>query len=166
MWEIAADHPLRFDIFKLGHEKNKNYSDIFQFMGRVNKEIMAVENHRHMSLRQPKCLRRKQKYSAPIGPFFDDWGEFIGGDPDLSIFEKVEIICTLMDGWKRQDRAFGYVRAYHGVMKGAKDQWPEIRSMIPVDVLSEIKVRPFGKLAEMSKSDFEAQVIQNLLRIS
>jgi len=166
MWEISADHPLRFEIYKLGHQKHKNYSDVFYFMGKVNKEIMALENHRHMSLRGPKCLRRKPQYSAPIGPFFDEWGEFIGADQDLSKDEKVEIICALFEGWKRQDRAFAYVRAYHGIMKGAKDSWREIRAMIPVDILNEIKVRPFGKLAEISKDDFMEQVIEKLSRIA
>ena len=61
-WQMSDDDPFKKRIYKLGHRLNDSYSPILCFSGLVNKEFLSVENHRHMSLRQPKALRNSYKY--------------------------------------------------------------------------------------------------------
>jgi hypothetical protein len=115
-WLLPSEHELRKQVYKLGHQLNNSYSSIFVFAGQVNKAFLAQENHRHMSLRQAKGLRKAPLFLVPIGPFMYDWGREIAQSSLLTISEKAEVLVSLFEGWKRQDWAQGYVRAFAGFM--------------------------------------------------
>ncbi len=154
-WEVAADDPFRKKIYKLGHQINPNFSEVLAFAGDVNKEFCALENHRHMSLRQAKCLRRSADFLVPIGPFMDDWGEVLGRSKRVTLEEKAEIVIALFDGYKRQDLSFGYIRAFRGLINTLPEQFQSLEPHIPYDLFAEIKKSKFFTAHKMPKEDFE-----------
>jgi hypothetical protein len=161
-WQMNEDDPFRKRIYKLGHRLNDSYSPILYFTGLVNKEFLSVENHRHMSLRQPKCLRNSHKYLVPVGPFMDDWGGILGKSNELSMPDKAEIIAALFDGYNRQNQAFGYVRAFRGMILNLPDGLSSMEEFLPYDLVLEIKKSPFFEASQISKEEFEHNISKRL----
>lgn len=154
-WQMNPADEFYMRINKLGHKLNANYSPILVFAGQVNKEFLALENHRHMSMRQPKCLRKSFKFLIPVGPFMDDWGMTLGNSPNLSLAEKGEIVCALFEGFSRQDQAFGYARAYRGLIQALPEGAKTLERDVPFDIILDIKKSNFSKIAEIEKNEFE-----------
>ncbi len=165
-WQLSDDDPFKKRVYKLGHKLNESYSPVLFYAGLVNKEFLSVENHRHMSLRQPKSLRSSAKYLVPIGPFMDDWGEVLGSDQALSLTDKAEIISALFEGYKRQDKAFGYIRAFRGLTNALPDGIRTLDAHLPYDLVLEIKKSAFQELSDISKSDFEQELSDRFYKFS
>lgn len=163
-WQMSDNDPFKKNIYKLGHKLNESHSPILFYAGLVNKEFLSVENHRHMSLRQPKCLRRSEKYLVPVGPFMDDWGELLGKDKNLTHSELAEIVCAFFEGFKRQDKAFGYVRAFRGLTKELPDELTTLEAHMPFDLMLEIKKSKFYQLAQIPKEEFEKNFLSHFLK--
>lgn len=161
-WEMPAEDPFRKRIYKLGHELNANYSPILAYAGQVNKAFLSVENHRHMSMRQPRCLRRSHRFLIPVGPFMDDWGKTLGQAEDLTPDEKGEIVVALFEGWKRQDLARGYCRAYGGMMSALPDGIASLERSLPFDLVKEIQGSKFRERAGIPREKFEEEMAQLL----
>jgi hypothetical protein len=152
-WGMAEDDPFRKRIYKLGHKLNDAQSPILVYAGQVNKAFLSVENHRHMSMRQPKCLRRSNKFLVPVGPFMDKWGRDLGDSKNLTLDEKGEIVCAYLEGFNRQDKALGYVRAFHGMMSVLPNGLETLEQSISYDVMKELRDSKFGQLAKVSEEE-------------
>jgi hypothetical protein len=161
-WEMHETDPFCKSIYKLGHQINDAYDPILVYTGKVNKKFSSKENHRHMSMRQPKCIRKSKDFLIPVGPFMDKWGEDMGKSNKLSLEEKAEIISALYEGYKRQDEAFGYCRAYGALVRGIDGGLEELENYLPFDLLQEIKSSEFTNLAFESLEDFEKRYITEL----
>jgi hypothetical protein len=161
-WQMSDEDLFKKRIYKLGHKLNENYSPVLYFAGLVNKEFLSVENHRHMSLRQPKCLRSSKEFLVPVGPFMDEWGAKLGSSSELSLAEKAEIVCALYEGYTRQDQASGYVRAYRGLINSLPLKLESLEQHMAFDLVLEIKASEFSKKAEVSREDFEANLKKKL----
>lgn len=161
-WNMPEDDPFRIRIYKLGHMLNSNYSPILAYAGQVNKTFLSVENHRHMSMRQAKCLRRSNKFLIPVGPFMDSWGETLGGAKNLSLGEKGEIVACLYEGFKRQSLAFGYARAYRGLTHALPQGLDSLEAHLPFDLVAEIKKSKFQEIANVSLNEFEDKFKEKL----
>jgi hypothetical protein len=161
-WMMEADDPFRLRIYKLGHQLNSSYSPILAYTGQVNKRFLSVENHRHMSMRQARCLRRSQRFLIPVGPFMDEWGRVLGSAPDLTPVEKAEVIAALFEGFNRQNKAMGYARAYRGFVNALPQGLETLVRELPFDLPLEIKKSPFGKIAATPEEDFLADYRQQL----
>ncbi len=153
-WEMPEEDPFRKRIYKLGHKLNGAQSPILVFAGQVNKEFLSVENHRHMSMRQPKCLRRSNKFLIPVGPFMDKWGRDLGETKLLSLDEKGEIVNALLEGFNRQDKALGYVRAFHGMMSVLPRGLETLEQSISYDVIQTLRDSKFAQLAQICEEKF------------
>lgn len=153
-WNMPEDDPFRKKIYKLGHRPHPDYSPILAFAGMVNKTFLSVENHRHMSMRQARCLRKSYRFLIPVGPFMDQWGKTLGEATDLSFMEKGEIVAHLYDGHKRQDLAFGYARAFGAMMKALPDGLDSLVADLPFDLVAEIKKSKFGLIAAVTEAEF------------
>jgi hypothetical protein len=153
-WQVPDDDAFRKRIYKLGHQLNDHFSPILSYAGNVNKAFLSVENHRHMSMRQPRCLRRSSRFLISLGPFMDEWGKTLGESQLLSLEEKGEIIIALFDGFKRQDHAFGYTRAFKGLVESLPDQLDTLVAHIPFDLMREIKKSQFYELSKKSSEEF------------
>lgn len=161
-WEMPEDDAFRKRIYKLGHKLNDAQNPILVFTGQVNKAFCSVENHRHMSMRQPKCLRRSNKFLIPVGPFMDKWGRDLGASDKLTLDEKGEIVAAFVEGHKRQDTALGYVRAYHGMLESLPGGIESLEQCLPYDLIQELKTSKFGELAKVSEEDMVAQYKKRL----
>tara|TARA_R110002072_G_scaffold1989_1_gene16227 strand:+ start:1349 stop:2512 length:1164 start_codon:yes stop_codon:yes gene_type:complete len=161
-WQMDGSDPFFKRIYKLGHNLNESYDPILVYTGKVNKEFSSKENHRHMSMRQPKCLRKSSDFLIPVGPFMDDWGVTLGQSEKLSIEEKAQIVVAFYEGYKRQDQAFGYIRAYRNLIEQLDGGLMALEMDIPFDVVAEIKQSDFFKLASISREEFEAGYIKRL----
>lgn len=155
-WEMPEDDVFRKRIYKLGHKLNDAQNPILVYAGQVNKAFLSVENHRHMSMRQPKCLRRSNKFLIPVGPFMDKWGRDLGESKLLTNDEKGEIVCAFLEGFNRQDTALGYVRAFHGMMSVLPNGLDTLEQNIPYDVMSVLRNSRFGQLAKFSEEEMVA----------
>jgi len=162
-WQMAEDDPFRQRIYKLGHRLNAQYSPILVYAGQVNKALLSVENHRHMSLRQPRCLRRSHLFLVPVGPFMDQWGQTLGASTMLTSTEKGEIVAALVEGYKRQDHAYGYLRAFRGMMSALPEGLESLTADLPFDLVLEIKKGPFGKALLQTQTEFETEFKQRLV---
>jgi hypothetical protein len=154
-WEMPEDDPFRLRIYKLGHKLNPQYSPVLVYAGQVNKAFLSVENHRHMSLRQPRCLRRSHRFLVPVGPFMDEWGELLGKTPDLSLAEKGEIVAAFYEGFKRQDQAFGYARAFRGLTLSLFAGLETLERDLPFDLFQEVRKGRFNEIASTNREEFE-----------
>lgn len=154
-WQMNPDDAFYKRIYKLGHRLNENYSSILVYAGQVNKAFLALENHRHMSMRQPRALRKSSKFLIPVGPFMDDWGKVLGESKLLSDEEKVEIIAAFHEGYGRQDHAYGYIRAYHGMIKALPEGIESLGRVLPFDFYQTLKKSKFAQIAEQSRDEFE-----------
>jgi hypothetical protein len=161
-WQMSDDDLFKKRIYKLGHKLNESYSPILVYSGLVNKEFLSVENHRHMSLRQPKCLRISNRFLVPVGPFMDEWGAILGTSKDLTLADKAEIICAFFEGHGRQDKAFGYVRAFRGLINSLPDGLLTLEEHLAFDSMAEIKKSQFFESAKIEKEDFEADLKERL----
>ncbi len=161
-WQLSEDDLFRQRIYKLGHKPNSNYSPILYFSGLINTEFLSVENHRHMSLRQPKCLRKSYHFLVPAGPFMDDWGKVLGSSTILSMTEKAEIIAAFFDGYQRQSMAMGYIRAFKGLIESVTGGMEAIEEYLPFNLVSDIKNSPFYKLSQISQEEFEKNLSTKL----
>lgn len=161
-WEMDENDLFYKKIFNLGHKLNSDYDPILVYTGKVNKEFSSKENHRHMSMRQPKCLRKSYKFLIPVGPFMDDWGHTLGSSDNLSLGEKAEIVSALFEGYKRQDQAHGYIRAYKSLLSEMEDGLNSFEQDLSYDLMSEIKKSKFTKLSSISREEFEADYAKRL----
>lgn len=161
-WQMNPADVFHQRIYKLGHKLNPHYSPVLVYAGQVNKQFLALENHRHMSMRQPKCLRRSFKFLIPVGPFMDDWGMTLGKSTELTMAEKGELVCALFEGYGRQDQAFGYARAYRGLINVLPEGAKSLERDVPFDIMLDIKKSNFSKIAEASREEFEANYKKRL----
>lgn len=153
-WEMPEDDPFRLRAYKLGHKLNENYSPILVYAGQVNKKFLSVENHRHMSMRQPRALRRSHHFLIPVGPFMDDWGKTLGESKLLTHPERGEIISAFFEGYKRQNQAYGYARAYRGLINALPQGLDTLQADVPYDVVQDIRKSAFQVIADQSEEEF------------
>lgn len=161
-WEMPADDPFRLRIYKLGHQLNSHYSPILAYAGQINKAFLSVENHRHMSMRQPRALRRSYKFLVPVGPFMDEWGETLGASTQLTLAEKGEIVAAFFEGYKRQNLAYGYARAFGGMMRALPKGLETLEADLPFDLVLEIKKSKFHEIAFIPQEEFHDMFKKNL----
>ncbi len=119
IWNLPATDPLRDGVYKRGH--GSSGTSVLELAGRLNKEFMAVENHRHFALREPRCLRLHQDLLLPTAPFFDAWGAKVARHPGLSAEEKAGVAAALIEGW---DRLKGVPQGYARALAGLESAFP------------------------------------------
>lgn len=115
-----------------------------------------------MSMRQPRCLRKSHKFLIPVGPFMDDWGIALGTSEKLSISDKAEIVAAFFEGYKRQDQAFGYIRAYKALIESMDGGLAALEQFIPFDLMVEIKSSKFSELTKIPREEFEQDYANRL----
>jgi hypothetical protein len=116
---------------RLGHEDGARFDGAFVFAGNLNKERMALENHRFLPLRGPRALRRERAFLLPFGPYFYEWGRMIGSTKLLDDDERAEILLALLRVHELRNEEHGCLRAIAGLdvaVSGGVDKlarlWP------------------------------------------
>ncbi len=161
-WDMHESDEFCQGIFKLGHIINPNYDPILVYTGQVNKRFTSPENHRHMSMRAPKCLRKSKDFLIPVGPFMDEWGKTLGSTDKLSMEEKAEIIIAFYEGFKREKSAIGYARALGQLVKSINGGFKAFEPYMAFDIFKEIERSNFLREGLIPQEEFEADYIKNL----
>jgi hypothetical protein len=86
----------------------------------------------------------------------DEWGKTLGESSLLTNEEKVEIIAAFIEGYTRQDMAFGYTRAYHGLIQALPEGLDSLARELPFDLYQTLKKSKFATTAEQPREEFEA----------
>lgn len=155
MWNFEKDDLLRKE-FAL-RESSNHLNGGFAKLSELNRQYMAVENHRNFALRKPKSLRTQSAFLFPIGPFFDDWGKKIAQSPLLNDFELGEITEALVDGWVYLETAIGYARALVGMEMGIKGGLSQLCKLVPSKMAKQLSSGKLRTLTAVSQSRFESQ---------
>ncbi|NBX76692.1 MAG: hypothetical protein EBQ92_09065 [Proteobacteria bacterium] len=128
--------------------------------GQINRDLMAVENHRHFSLREPRALRKNIDFLLPLGPFLDDWGKKLARHPDLALEELGTIADALIQGWVRLEGPVGYARALSGLQSNYPGGIKELLKPLPSRVAKLWTGGALRQLCDISQPRFEAQWIK------
>lgn len=143
MWDLPVGDPLRLQFYKLTSNPFDSNRKL-RYLGRLwvagelykaplDGSAMALENHRHFSLRKPKCLRQRPEFLIPIGPFFDDWGRKVAhglADAEGKSTEQThEVVEALKYGWSRLPKTVGYGRALSGISDVHPEFSPDAKTL-------------------------------------
>jgi hypothetical protein len=105
---------------RLAHADGARPRRLFVLAGALNKELMALENHRFLALRRPRALRRSRDLLLPLGPWFDEWGELIARSPHLDDAERADVVAALIDLHLSAPRQNGCLRALAGIHRATR----------------------------------------------
>jgi len=128
-----------------------------ELAGKINRDLMAVENSRHFALREPRALRKNREFLLPLGPFFDDWGKQLALHPDLTPEDLSSIAEALIQGWLRLKGPVGYSRALAGLETHAPGGIRNLLKALPSRVAKLWTSGALRQLCDVSQARFEAQ---------
>ncbi|PCJ57650.1 MAG: hypothetical protein COA79_15505 [Planctomycetota bacterium] len=157
-WVVSPDVLDKYSskYFELGLKKVDDKK--FFEMGLINKYFTVHDNHRHLALRDAKCLKSVQDFLLPLGPFFDYWGETLAKHPLIKQNDIVEIVNALLDGCERIPEQKGYSRAlasFHRMLpKGLKS----IEKKIAKTHVKTLKGLKIEEAAKISPQSFESRI--------
>lgn len=159
----ASELGLRYQ--RLGHEDGARFDGSFIFAGELNKRLMANENHRFLTLRVPRALRRERAFLLPFGPYFYDWGRMIGSSKQLDDLERAEILLALLHTHERRESEHGCLRAIagiHGVFPGGAER---LAKLLNVAGQREPMLRPGVQNAlRLTERDFQKKFHSDVKR--
>lgn len=105
---------------RLGHEGSPRYEGEHLLAGRINKAVMAIENHRFLPLREARALRLSRAMIIPIAPFLDTWGERVGRDPAIEEKQRSDIMGVILHAHDASPTLASYVRGLVGLETATK----------------------------------------------
>lgn len=162
-WHLPEEDPLRAAAFKAGHERRPAFSGGLVEAGRLNKDMMAAENHRHFALRGPRPLRRSADLLLPVGPFFDDWGTRVARHPALEAPEVAAVVHALVAGWERLPGTVGYPRAIAGIQDAFPGGAAALAGHLPAKTGRALRSGLLRSLSAVPRRRFEEQWAQAAL---
>ncbi|MBI3297151.1 MAG: hypothetical protein HYZ75_03240 [Elusimicrobia bacterium] len=159
MWELPEDDPLRRRVYAAGLPGSAEHHPLFARAAEVNSARLAPENHRHLALRAARCLRRRREFLLPVGPFFDDWGAFLGDRPrsGLSGPELGEVVCALLDGMSRGVSGEGYPRALAGILDTVPGGFGDLSKCMPSSAARALMSGALRQAISLPRARFEAR---------
>jgi hypothetical protein len=158
-WPKAlADHEIKRRYSRLGHADAPQSRPSFVLAGALNKELMALENHRFLALRKPRALRRSRELLLPLGPWFDAWGELIGGTPLLDDAERGEVVTALIELHQWSPQQEGCLRALAGIHRVTRGGLPSYLRALPARLRKEAVRGRIRDAIDVRADHFETRV--------
>jgi hypothetical protein len=162
-WPKAlADHEYRDRFARLGHADGVRRRAAFVLAGELNKEIMALENHRFLALRKARALRRSRELLLPVGPWFDDWGELIARTPLLDDDDRGEVVGALIELHLWSPRQEGCLRALAGIHRETRGGLASYLAALPARVRKEALRGRIREALDVSPRHFAARMEKRL----
>ncbi len=143
---------------RLGHADGPASGHGFLLAGALNKELMAIENHRFLALRKPRALRRSRALLLPIGPWFDAWGENVGRGEWLDESERAEVVSALLELHLRSPAQEGCLRALAGMHRATRGGLSSYGAALPARLRKELGRGRVREAIDVSRERFEARV--------
>ena len=171
-WEIGEVDVLKRRVYRCGHEDARHPREEFLLAGKIYKELLANENHRHFPLREPKGIRKSNRFLLNFGPFLDDWGADVvraskENDALLSEGDLREVAAALIQGWKRLNpksiyTSQGYARALCGMVSAFSNKREGLEGILSPALKKEMNEGGVRTLMNVTRSQFEKQWVNKL----
>jgi hypothetical protein len=152
----APEYQARYS--RLAHADGAANGSEFALAGALNKELMAVENHRFLALRKSRALRRSRALLLPIGPWFDAWGENVCRSESLDENDRAEVVAALLELHLRSPAQEGCLRALAGMHRATRGGLSWYGSALPARLRKEIGRGRVREAVDVSRERFEARV--------
>jgi hypothetical protein len=149
---------------RLGHEDGARFDGAFVFAGNLNKDRMALENHRFLPLRGPKALRRERAFLLPFGPYFYEWGRFLGATKLLEDDERAEILFALARVHELRTVEQGCLRAIAGMNAAVSGGVDRLARLWPANQRSSLARGGVRFALRLSEADFLEKFHARLVR--
>ena len=167
-WEIGELDVLKRRVYRCGHEDARSPREEFLLAGKIYKELLANENHRHFPLREPKCIRKSGDFLLNYGPFLDDWGARLV--PSLTEGELRDVAEALIVGWKRLNpksiyASQGYSRALAGMVSAFPNKRSDLESLLSPLLRKEFNEGGLRTLMSVTRPQFEKLWVGKLRRL-
>ena len=158
-WPKEPAHAaLRAKYTRLGHDKSERFGDAFVRAGVLNKAVMADENHRFLTLRRPRGLRRSRELLLPIGPFFDDWGKTIAKSGSLEERDRAEIVTALLELHESRPDQRGCLRALAAIHDNTSRGLHAFEHLLPARTRKLLQSGPLRDAIKTPREVFEARM--------
>lgn len=156
----GGDYQVRYS--RLGHVDGPRVRRSFVLAGALNKEIMALENHRFLALRKPRGLRRSRALLLPLGPWFDAWGEALLASPHLDDADRAEVVEALVDLHVWSPDQQGCLRALAGLHRATRGGLGEYAPALSARLRKEIGRGRIREALDLAPQHFELRVEKRL----
>jgi hypothetical protein len=158
-WPRAAGGAeLRARYSRLGHADGPRHAGDFLVAGMLNKELMAIENHRFLALRKPRALRRGRALLLPVGPWFDEWGETVSRSELLDDADRAEVVAALLELHLRSPAQEGVLRALAGIHRATRGGLASYETALPARLRKEIARGRVREAVDVPRERFEARL--------
>jgi hypothetical protein len=152
----AAEFQARYS--RLGHADGARHGADFLLAGTLNKELMALENHRFLALRKSRALRRSRALLLPIGPWFDVWGESVSSSEHLDDGERGEVVAALVELHLRSPAQEGCLRALAGIHRTTRGGLSSYGAALPARLRKELGRGRIRDAIDVPRERFEARI--------
>jgi len=152
----AAEFQARYS--RLGHADGPRHRDSFLLAGILNKELMALENHRFLALRKPRALRRSRNLLLPVGPWFDAWGEAVCRSECLDDADRAEVVAALLELHLRSPTQEGCLRALAGIHRATRGGLSGYGAALPARLRKELGRGRVREAIDVPRERFEARI--------
>jgi hypothetical protein len=143
---------------RLGHADGGPQRREFLIAGTLNKELMALENHRFLALRKPRALRRSRALLLPVGPWFDAWGETVCRSEVLDDADRAEVVAALLELHLRSPTQEGCLRALAAFHRETRGGLRWYGDALPARLRKELRRGRIREAIDVSRERFEARV--------
>jgi hypothetical protein len=143
---------------RLGHADGARHRGDFLLAGALNKELMALENHRFLALRRPRGLRRSRTLLLPIGPWFDAWGETVSRSELLDEVDRTETVEALVELHLRSPEQEGCLRALAAMHRETRGGLALYAAGLPARLRKEIGRGRIREAIDVPAERFEARI--------
>ncbi|HEY9182419.1 MAG TPA: hypothetical protein VIQ99_04415, partial [Gammaproteobacteria bacterium] len=154
----AAASAMRARYSRLGHADGPRHRADFLLAGALNKELMAIENHRFLALRKPRGLRRGRALLLPIGPWFDTWGETVARSDLIEDTDRAEVVAALIELHLRSPTQEGCLRALAAIHRETRGGLGWYGAALPARLRKEIGRGRIREAIDVSRERFEARI--------
>jgi hypothetical protein len=152
----ASEQCVRFS--RLGHADSVRRRPEFLVAGALNKELMALENHRFLALRRPRALRRSRALLLPVGPWFDMWGETVCRSELLDEADRAEVVAALVELHLRSPAQEGCLRALAALHRETRGGLGWYDTALPARLRKEIGRGRIREALDIPSERFEARI--------
>jgi hypothetical protein len=168
--EWAAKSPraleLKLRYGRLGHDDAAVADPRFLLAGRVNKAVMASENHRFLAMRAARSLRVGRELLLPIGPFFDAWGETLGrsallasNGPGASLGGRAAAVEALVETHLQSPTQQGVLRALAGFHRAHPGGLDAVAGDVAARLRKQLKAGPIREALGVDRGRFDARMV-------
>jgi hypothetical protein len=154
----ACESRLHGRYSRLGHADGEWHRGDFLLAGALNKELMALENHRFLALRKPRGLRRSRALLLPVGPWFDAWGETVCRSELLDEADRAEVVAALIELHLRSPAQEGCLRALAAMHRETRGGLGWYGAALPARIRKEIGRGRIREVIDVSRERFETRI--------